>query len=153
MWADVSILSWLWNLRCAHTFLLTYLLIMKITIFLNAKNGVFAHDYTHRFLNMMQRPIYSLYAILLLAIKKMWNVVKSKKDGQREQGWEKTSTGVSFSLSLFTLKRQLLKDDTFHTPSHTWNTAAHSLFMSAVSEWKGCCFEHPRAIPCSQSLS
>lgn len=40
-----------------------------------------------------------------------------------------------------TLKRQLLKDVTFHTPSHTWNTAAHVLFMSAVSEWKGCCFE------------
>lgn len=35
----------------------------------------------------------------------------------------------------------VLKDVTFHTPPHTWNTAAHSLFMSALTEWKGCCFE------------
>lgn len=51
--------------------------------------------------------------------KTMWNVVKLNRNGQKEEGLLKTSTGITLSA---TLKRQPLKDATFHTPSHTWNT-------------------------------
>lgn len=57
---------------------------------------------------------------------------------QIEQGWTKGSRhgeNLNGTISLSgILKRQSLKDVTFHTISHLKHTAAHALFMTAVSE-------------------
>lgn len=67
---------------------------------------------------------------------------KMNVDGQREEGSVKTSLGVT--LSLWRIKETVSERCCLpHSISHLKHTAAHPLFMCAVSEWKGCCFEHP----------